>query len=110
LSGAFDLGITIRRLAARMGKPYRTVFRKLHAAHAADRAKAKPGWVPWMWRHDGARYWRVNESRLRAEHAELLSVPTNEELDGRVTRLERQVEVLDTSHRALVRRVVGAGQ
>jgi hypothetical protein len=98
---------TIPQFAAERGVHKRTMFRRLLVMHARDRAAALAAgivFVPYIFRYlDGP--WRVNRSRLRAAHAEWFDVPTNEELDGKMQRLERRVEILDAGHRALIGRV-----
>lgn len=95
---------TIPQFARSRGVPRATMFRRLMAMHALDRQAGGADWVPWLFRYEGGP-WRVNESRLRRAHPEQFDVPSNEELDRRVSRLEGQMEAVDAGHRALVGRV-----
>jgi hypothetical protein len=88
----------------KLGIPRRTLFRRLMAMHGRDRAEKGPKFIPWLYKYAQGP-WRVNISRLRREHPEMAGVATNEELDRRVTRMERQIEVVDESQRALVKTV-----
>lgn len=87
-----------------LGIPRRTLFRRLMAMHGRDRAEKGDKFIPWLYKYAQGP-WRVNLSRLRREHPEMAGVATNEELDRRVTRVERQIEILDEGHRSVVRRV-----
>lgn len=100
---------TIPQLARSLPRPVprRTMFRRLLALHAGDRHGSTPDWVPWLFRYEGGP-WRVNVSRLRRAHPELFEVSSPEELERRIGRVERQIEVLDAGHRALVTRVKAA--
>jgi hypothetical protein len=97
-------GPTIPQLARKLNVPRNTMWRRLVTLHARDRAASLCEFIPWMYRHMGGP-WRVNLSRLRRAHPEMFEIASNEELDGRLKRVERQVEVLDSGHRALVVRV-----
>jgi hypothetical protein len=97
-------GPTIPQFARANGIPRRTMFRRLLALHARDRADKGDKFVPWLYRFEGGP-WRVNVSRLRLAHGEMFDAPSGEELEARVDRLSERVETLDASQRGLVRRV-----
>lgn len=94
---------TIRQFARMRNVPRSTMFRRLLAMHAADRA-AEPDFVPWLFRYAGGP-WRVNVSRLRRSHPEHFDVASLEEIVRRLSRVELQEEKTDAGHRALVVRV-----
>ena len=94
---------TLAELAEDYGLSRRTLLRRLPSLLRADAEKGGTNFVPWMWMV--GKKWLVNVSLLRRSHPEAFEWPSTDELDHRVTRLERQVEALDAAHRALVKRL-----
>jgi len=90
---------TLAQMAKNMGIPRRTVLRRLHLLHALD---AQRGRRPWLFRF-GKGPWRVNASILRRYHAELFDHTPIDEIEDRLTRLERTFDVLNEAVRKLVR-------
>ena len=103
-------GPTVPQLARALKLEPRTLLRRLLAMHGRDRQAEGATFVPWLYRIGGEGWWRVNVSRLRNAHPELVEAPSNEELDTRLRRVEKSVEVLDSGHQALVQRVRKIGQ
>lgn len=78
------------------------MFSRLMSMHGRDRKEKGETFVPWLYRYAQGP-WRVNLSRLRREHPEMLDVAPPEDVERRLRRVEGQLETLDDSQRKLVR-------
>lgn len=92
--------LSMRVVAKRMERPYRTALRQLLALHALDRERGEPlEWLVCLGSRARGRALRVNLTALQRLHPELFEqrYVTREEVDeheARIASLERKVEAL----------------